>query len=217
MAKKNNLSKANKLPIPSKQEYSCLCEVIEEFYGNSNYLNDKVSQEIKKNALLYQGYLNADQSNIVSHYHVYPSFDFGDGYIAYACMVRAEKKEILAISLTKEFVLEDGGDDMVMGNIYPDNTDKPQLAFFTRPFFECFSDSTKLGKDLFFAGVALNGYISECSGKVRWLFSEGAAFGYRYCQYYVFNEFSDKMKYQGEKLTDERIEELDDLLWNTEW
>lgn len=213
MAKKINLSKANKLPIPSKQEYSCLCEVIEEFYGNSNYLNDKVSQEIKEKPLLYQDYLNANHS----HCHIYPSFDFGDGYIAYACIVRAEKKKILAISPTKEFVLEDGGDDMVIGNIYPDNTDNPQLVFFTRPFFECFSDSTKLGKDLFFIGVALNGYISECSGEVRWLFSEGVAFGYKYCQYYVFNEFSDKIKYQGEELTDERIEELDDLLWNTEW
>lgn len=32
--------------------------------------------------------------------------------------------------------------------------------------------------------------------------------------YYVFNEFSDKMKYQGEELTDERIEELMDDVWS---
>lgn len=206
----NNLFTTNILPIPAKQEYSCLCEVVKECDGNSDCLIDKVSQEIKNNAM----YQETDLSNNASNYYVYPSFDLGDGYIAYVSIVSAGKIEILLISLTKEFVLKDGGDDMTLGFINPNNTGKPQLAFFTRSFFEVFSDSTKLGKDLFFVDVALNGYISECSGEVRWLFSEGVAFGYKYCQYYVFNEFSDAMKYQGDGLTDEEIDDLLDDVWS---
>ncbi len=34
----NNLFTANISPIPSKQEYGCLCEVTKEYNGNLNYL-----------------------------------------------------------------------------------------------------------------------------------------------------------------------------------
>lgn len=213
----NNLFTANILPIPSKQEYSCLCEVIEEFCGNSNYLIDKVSQGIKKNALLYQDYSNADHSDIGSHCHAFPSFDLGDGYTAHIGMNWPEMKEFLIPCLTKEFVLEDGGDGMTLGMIYPDNLEGEIPAFFTRIFFEDFSDSTKFGKNIFFLDICRNGYISECSGEIRWLFSKGVAFGYKYCKFYVFNGFTDQIKYQGEDLTDDMKEELDDLLWNNGW
>ena len=196
----NNLFTVNISPISSKQEYSCLCEVVEEYGGNLDYLMGKISQAIKKNTLLYQDYSNADHLDIGSHCHAFPSFDLGDGYIAYVGMFWPEMKENLAISLTKEFVLENGGDDMTMGIINPNNTDEPQLAFFTRLFFEYFSDTTKFGKNLFFVDAALNGYISECSGEVRWLFSEGLAFGYKYCKFYVFNEFTDAVKYSDDSL-----------------
>ena len=196
----NNLFTVNISPISSKQEYSCLCEVVEEYGGNLDYLMGKISQAIKKNTLLYQDYSNADHLDIGSHCHAFPSFDLGDGYIA--------------ISLTKEFVLENGGDDMTMGIINPNNTDEPQLAFFTRLFFEYFSDTTKFGKNLFFVDAALNGYISECSGEVRWLFSEGLAFGYKYCKFYVFNEFTDAVKYSDDSLSED---DLFDLIWNSGW
>ncbi len=140
----NNLFTANISPIPSKQEYGCLCEVTKEYNGNLNYLMSKIGQAIKKNTLLYQDYSNADHLDIGSHCHAFPSFDLGDGYIAYVGMFWPEMKENLAISLTKEFVLENGGDDMTMGIINPNNTDEPHLAFFTRLFFECFSDATNL-------------------------------------------------------------------------
>ena len=108
-----------------------------------------------------------------------------------------------------------GVDDMTLGMIYPDNLEGKIPAFFTKIFFEDFSDSTKFGKDLFFLDICKNGYFFESdSGEVRWLFSKGVAFGHKYCMYYVFNEFSDKMKYQGEELTDERIEELMDDVWS---
>ena len=154
------------------------------------------------------------RQDIGSHCHAFPSFDLGDGYIAYVGMFWPEMKENLAISLTKEFVLENGGDDMTMGIINPNNTDEPQLAFFTRLFFECFSDATKFGKNLFFVDAALNGYISECSGEVRWLFSEGLAFGYKYCKFYVFNEFTDAVKYSDDSLSED---DLFDLIWNSGW
>lgn len=210
----NNLFTANISPIPSKQEYSCLCEVVEEYDGNLDYLMGKISQTIKKNTLLYQDYSNANHSDIGSHCHAFPDFDLGNGYIAYVGMFWPEMKENLAISLTKEFVLENGGDDMTMGIINPNNTDEPQLAFFTRLFFECFSDATKFGKNLFFVDAALNGYISECSGEVRWLFSEGLAFGYKYCKFYVFNEFTDAVKYSDDSLSED---DLFDLIWNSGW
>ena len=210
----NNLFTANISPIPSKQEYGCLCEVTKEYNGNLNYLMSKIGQAIKKNTLLYQDYSNADHLDIGSHCHAFPSFDLGDGYIAYVGMFWPEMKENLAISLTKEFVLENGGDDMTMGIINPNNTDEPQLAFFTRPFLECFSDATKFGKNLFFVDAALNGYISECSGEVRWLFSEGLAFGYKYCKFYVFNEFTDAVKYPDDSLSED---DLFDLIWNSGW
>lgn len=110
----NNLFTVNISPISSKQEYSCLCEVVEEYGGNLDYLMGKISQAIKKNTLLYQDYSNADHLDIGSHCHAFPSFDLGDGYIAYVGMFWPEMKENLAISLTKEFVLENGGDDMTM-------------------------------------------------------------------------------------------------------
>ena len=186
----NNLFTANISPIPSKQEYGCLCEVTKEYNGNLNYLMSKIGQAIKKNTLLYQDYSNADHLDIGSHCHAFPSFDLGDGYIAYVGMFWPEMKENLAISLTKEFVLENGGDDMTMGIINPNNTDEPQLAFFTRLFFECFSDAT------------------------RWLFSEGLAFGYKYCKFYVFNEFTDAVKYSDDSLSED---DLFDLIWNSGW
>lgn len=34
----NNLFTVNISPISSKQEYSCLCEVVEEYGGNLDYL-----------------------------------------------------------------------------------------------------------------------------------------------------------------------------------
>ena len=210
----NNLFTVNISPISSKQEYSCLCEVVEEYGGNLDYLMSKIGQAIKKNTLLYQDYSNADHLDIGSHCHAFPSFDLRDGYITYVGMFWPEMKENLAISLTKEFVLENGGDDMTMGIINPNNTDEPQLAFFTRLFFECFSDATKFGKNLFFVDAALNGYISECSGEVRWLFSEGLAFGYKYCKFYVFNEFTDAVKYPDDSLSED---DLFDLIWNSGW
>ena len=208
----NNLFTVNIPPISSKQEYGCLCEVVEEYGGNLDCLMGKISHVIKKNTLLYQDYSNADHSDIDSHCHAFPSFDLGDGYIAYVSMFWPEMKENLAISLTKEFVLENGGDGMIMGII--NHTDKPQLAFFTKLFFECFSDATKFGKNLFFVDAALNGYISECSGEVRWLFSEGLAFGYKYCKFYVFNEFTDAVKYSDDSLSED---DLFDLIWNSGW
>lgn len=210
----NNLFTVNISPISSKQEYGCLCEVVEEYGGNLDCLMGKISHVIKKNTLLYQDYSNADHSDIGSHCHAFPSFDLGDGYIAYVSMFWPEMKENLAISLTKEFVLENGGDGMIMGIINPNNTDEPQLAFFTKLFFECFSDATKLGKNLFFVDAALNGYISECSGEVRWLFSEGLAFGYKYCKFFVFNEFTDAVKYSDDSLSED---DLFDLIYNSGW
>ena len=56
----NNLFTVNISPISSKQEYSCLCEVVEEYGGNLDYLMSKIGQAIKKNTLLYQDYSNAD-------------------------------------------------------------------------------------------------------------------------------------------------------------
>ena len=37
----NNLFTVNISPISSKQEYSCLCEVVEEYGGNLDYLMSK--------------------------------------------------------------------------------------------------------------------------------------------------------------------------------
>ena len=60
-----------------------------EYNGNLNYLMSKIGQAIKKNTLLYQDYSNADHLDIGSHCHAFPSFDLGDGYIAYVRYVLA--------------------------------------------------------------------------------------------------------------------------------
>lgn len=106
---------------------------------------------------------------------------------------------------------------MTLGMIHPDNLEEAEPAIFTEMFFDGLSSSTKFGKNLFFTGAGSNGYISECSGEVRWLFSEGVAIGYKYCRFFVFNEFTNRIKYQEEELTDDVMDELNDLLWNGEW
>lgn len=210
-----NLFPSYRLPIQSKKGYESLCEVMYEYLGNNACLMNEISQKIRDNTNLYENYSKSDHSDIGSHTHAFPSFNLGDDYIAYIGMNWPEMKEFLIPRLTKEFILEDGGDDMTLGMIYPDNLEGKIPAFFTKIFFEDFSDSTKFGKDLFFLDICKNGYFFESdSGEVRWLFSKGVAFGHKYCMYYVFNEFSDKMKYQGEELTDERIEELMDDVWS---
>lgn len=45
-----------------------------------------------------------------------------------------EMKEFLIPCLTKEFILEDGGDDMTLGMIYPDNLEGKIPAFSQRYF-----------------------------------------------------------------------------------
>ena len=80
----NNLFTVNISPISSKQEYSCLCEVVEEYGGNLDYLMSKIGQAIKKNTLLYQDYSNADHLDIGSHCHAFPSFDLG-GWLYSLC------------------------------------------------------------------------------------------------------------------------------------
>ena len=49
---------------------------------------------------------------------------------------------------------------------------------------------------------------------MRWLFSEGLAFGYKYCKFYVFNEFTDAVKYSDDSLSED---DLFDLIWNSGW
>ena len=208
----NNIFEADSLPIPGRKEYSCLGEVVEEFVSNWDHIMYTIDRIIKKNTLFYQEHSDTDHSDMDSHCDDFYAFDWGDGYTVYIYKYRVEMRII--VSLTKEFVLENGGDDMTMGIINPNNTDEPQLAFFTRLFFECFSDATKFGKNLFFVDAALNGYISECSGEVRWLFSEGLAFGYKYCKFYVFNEFTDAVKYSDDSLSED---DLFDLIWNSGW
>lgn len=41
--------------------------------------------------------------------------------------------------------------------------------------------------------------------EVRWLFSEGLAFGYKYCKFYVFNEFTDAVKYSDDSLSEDDL------------
>lgn len=128
-----------------------------------------------------------------------------------------DMKDYLISSLIKVFNLKNGGDDMTLGMIWPDNREEVEPAIFTEMFFDGLSSSTKFGKNLFFTVAGSNGYISECSGEVRWLFSEGVAIGYKYCRFFVFNDFTDRDKYQGEELTDKMIDEFEDRLWNSGW
>ena len=158
----NNIFEADSLPIPGRKEYSCLGEVVEEFVSNWDHIMDTIDRIIKKNTLLYQEHSDTDHSDMDSHCDDFYAFDWGDGYTVYIYKYRVEMGII--VSLTKEFVLEDGGDDMTIG-----------------------------------------------------LISEGLAFGYKYCKFYVFDRFTDQIKYQGEELTDDMKKELDNRLWNTEW
>lgn len=215
----HRLFTVNSLPASGKREYVSLCEVLGEYSDNYDYFHERINDEIQKNLEVYKSYSEADHSDLGSHCHVFPSFDFGNGYTAHVGMYWPEVKDYPAVSLTKDFVLEDGGDDLTLGLIAPENMEDPVPAFFTRPFFECFSDSTKFGKNLFFLDAGITGYVSSlASGETRWLFSEGVAQGYKYCRFYVFNDFTDRIKYKEDNdLTDDMMDELDNLLWNTDW
>ena len=95
---------------------------------------NEISQKIRDNTNLYESYSKSDHSDIGSHTHVFPSFNLGDDYIAYIGMNWPEMKEFLIPCLTKEFILEDGGDDMTLGMIYPDNLEG-KIPFFSQRYF----------------------------------------------------------------------------------
>lgn len=213
--KKKNLSTTNTLPFPSKKEYTSLGEVKKEFLGNFSYLTHKIGREIGKNMPLYKAYSDTDHSDIGPHYKTFPSIDLEDGYTTHVGMNWPERKDNLLLSLTKDFVLGNGGDNITFGMIYPDKPKKRVPAFLTESFFESFSGSTKFGKVYFFLIASKAGYISQqSSGEARWLFPEGVALGYRNSDFYVFNGFTDQIKYQGEKLMGNTIKRLDDILWS---
>ena len=212
--KKNKLI-TNKLPFPGKKEYASLDEVKKEFSGNFNCLAYKISREIGKNKPLYKAYSDTDHSTIGPHYKLFPSIDLGNGYTVHIGMNWPVRKEQLLLSLTKDFVLGNGGDNITFGMIYPDKPEERVPAFLTESFFESFSDSTRFGKDFFFLIASKAGYISQqSSGEARWLFPEGVALGYRNSDFYVFNGFTGLIKYQGEKLTGNTIKRLDNILWS---
>lgn len=76
-----------------------------------------IDRIIKKNTLFYQEHSDTDHSDMDSHCDDFYAFDWGDGYTVYIYKYRVEMRII--VSLTKEFVLEDGGDDMTIGWIHP--------------------------------------------------------------------------------------------------
>lgn len=204
-----------RLPIQSKKGYESLCEVMYEYLGNNACLMNEISQKIRDNTNLYENYSKSDHSDIGPHYKTFPSIDLGDGYTVHIGMNWPERKENLLLSLTKDFVLGNGDDNITFGMIYPDKPEERVPAFLTESFFESFSDSTKFGKDFFFLIASKAGYISQqSSGEARWLFPEGVALGYRNSDFYVFNGFTDLIKYQGEKLTGNTIKRLDNILWS---
>lgn len=129
-----NLFPSYRLPIQSKKGYESLCEVMYEYLGNNACLMNEISQKIRDNTNLYESYSKSDHSDIGSHTHVFPSFNLGDDYIAYIGMNWPEMKEFLIPCLTKEFILEDGGDDMTLGMIYPDNLEG-KFPLFSQRYF----------------------------------------------------------------------------------
>lgn len=208
----------NTLPFPGKKGYASYGEVEEEFLGNLSYLTHKIGREIGKNSPLYKAYSDTDHSDIGPHCKAFPSIDLGDGYTVHIGMDWPERKENLLLSLTKDFVLGNGGDNITFGMIYPDKPEERVPVFLTESFFESFSGLTKFGKVFFFLIASKAGYISQLpSGEARWLFPEGIASGYKNSDFYVFNEFTDRIKFQEEELTDETIKWLDSLLWSIKW
>ena len=135
-----------RLPIQSKKGYESLCEVMYEYLGNNACLMNEISQKIRDNTNLYENYSKSDHSDIGPHYKTFPSIDLGDGYTVHIGMNWPERKENLLLSLTKDFVLGNGDDNITFGMIYPDKPEERVPAFLTESFFESFSRSTKFGK-----------------------------------------------------------------------
>lgn len=118
----NNIFEVDSLFIFGWKEYSCLGEVVEEFVSNWDYIMDIIDQVIKKNIFLYQEYFDIDYLDMDLYCDDFYVFDWGDGYIVYIYKYRVEMGII--VFLIKEFVFEDGGDDMIIGWIYLDNVDE---------------------------------------------------------------------------------------------
>lgn len=209
----------NSLPVPGKNRYASLSEIYEEYSGNYNYLYEEIYEKLKREYPVYKPYIDEDRSRTDPVYRIFPPFDLGDGYVSYTGILTCDDRCFLSYSLVKEFiVIGNGNDSIIIGMIYPDNRNEETPVFFMRTFFESLQDSTEISMDVFFLTKKSNGYLSECSGEVRWLFRQGVALGYKEEDSYVFHEFTDRITYEEEGgLTDEIMEELDELLWDTEW
>lgn len=211
---------AQKLNIRFHKAYETFCDEIEEYINHSHFIRGIIKIKIKEDYKILEDYANQDHSNIGGHFHPLVSYNSPISDFIIYLGVYWDNYYFCPVSFhAKEFVLAPGNDKIILGAII---TQKKrgnfQYAFFTESFFNSFSNFTKLGKDYFFITAIRKGYISsQDSDEIRWLFSEGLAFGYKYGDFYVFYEFTDEIKYQGEELTDETMKKLDDLLWNNEW
>lgn len=108
--------------------------------------------------------------------------------------------------------MDDEPGHLSLAHIYNAESQREELAFFTKSFQESWGDTTKYRMGMLYltsSDYSIIGTISP-SCEARWIFPEGMAIGRKQCGFYVFDGSTDAYKHPMRPLTDS---DWDDI-WN---
>ena len=210
----DNINTEDFKPKANKQTYSRLCEPVEKYLSKLDEYRDKASLEWFKRCQIFYAYAKSDHSGIGKHYHVFDPIDLGEGFYAHIGMHWPQSSQITNTVVTMECEMDDEHGHLSLAPIYNEESQRMELAFFTKSFQESWGDTTKYGMGMLYLTPARSnhsiiGTISP-SCEARWIFPEGMAIGRKQCGFYVFDEFTDAYKHPMRPLTDS---DWDDI-WN---
>ena len=197
------------------QTYFCLCEPAGKYLGELKKYDAEVDIALKNMESAFDDYANEDHSDIGKHFHVFESVGLGKGFMLHAGMDWPQNASHAVINaITMECEMDDEHGHLTLAQIYNEESQREELAFFTEQFRQSWGDTTKYGMSMLYLTWAqcdhsIIGTISP-SCEARWIFPEGMAIGRKQCGFYVFDEFTDAYKHPMRPLTDS---DWDDI-WN---
>lgn len=211
-----NATPQNQITKANKQAYTHLCSPIAKYQKELDTREAKAEVELQKRMGLYEDYANGNHLNIGEHFHIFDSIDLGEGFYAHVGMYWPQGSPIIDIStaIVMECEMNDEHGPLTLTQIYNEDGQRMESAFFTRLFQESWSDTTQYGMDMLCLTCAQSDYsiigtvFPSC--EARWIFPEGMAFGRKQCGFYVFDDFTDSYKHPMRALTDSDW----DSIWN---
>lgn len=211
----NNMPILGSLPTSGSKKYNSFCEVDDELSGIFDAIFEQLGGELKKRDEIYLKYFQEDHSDIGPHFHAFDDIPLMNGYKGCnGTFWSQEARNTVAVAVIKECDVRNIS--YVMTLIHPSPDDELEPAFFTEKFLQNYGVCTKSPRNLFFLETAYNDslFSENDMGEIRLLLSKGVAFGYRYCHFCVFNEFTDVLKYPAGNVSSEDRDALRDSLWN---